>query len=131
MTPSAVTCTISPGPSSFSISKPSFCAAKDSNVTHMPSSRRPIITGRRPTLSRAAISVPSSFNRRMDAVPSIWFCAKRMPSVKLLFWLMSAAISAVEFTAPPVIASKCPPPKFRTRSMRAFALLTTPITQMA
>ena len=56
--------------------------------------------GRRPILSRAAMSEPSRFMMMRVTEPSIISCACRMPSTRDSFWLMSAAISSVELTSP-------------------------------
>ena len=57
----------------------------------------------------------------MDAVPSMDFWAKRIPSAKLLFWLIRAASSSVWLMRPPVMESKCPPLKDRYWSISASA----------
>ena len=59
----------------------------------------PISTGRRPTLSLAAM-MPSFVRIRMVQEPWIRAWAYLMPSTKLLHWLMRAAVSSVELTFP-------------------------------
>ena len=79
----------------------SFTTDKDASSTNT----LPTTIGSLPRRSRAAIRRPLSRRMRIDTVPSITCCAKAMPSVKLLFWLIIVATSSVELIFPPVMAS--------------------------
>ena len=80
-------------------------------------------TGRRPTLSRAAMIDPSSFMIKSVSDPSITSWANWMPDTKSSFWLISAATSSVEFTAPELIDMNWRPPTDKNRSTKSSALL--------
>ena len=87
--------------------------------------------GRRPILSRAAMSEPSRFMMMRVTEPSIISCACRMPSTRDSFWLMSAAISSVELTSPELIAMNCPWWLSRQLPMSSSVLLMASTVAMA
>ena len=62
--------------------------------------------------------------------PSMVSCANLMPSTRLSFWLMSMAVSSVEFTAPEPMAMNCTPSPLK-RSTSSSALPMQPTVAMA
>ena len=81
--------------------------------------------------SRAAMMSPSSVIMSNVSDPSIFDWAYWMPATRSSFWLMSAATSSVEFTAPELSAMNCASWSSKYSSTKASALLMAPMVVIA